>query len=179
MVSKINKLPLKDVLAAIDMNAKNVWDELSDDERKQVSFYLLNRYASAVKGSKQDKELQILKTNQYYNKNFFTLTKHKKLLWYLLCMTANDKKNIRSFEYMYDEKNQNYIITEFDSSYQMISQSGINISILNNYKNHEINFENTENKLPESSYILDIISRNQIDLFESNIFLLISIFNFS
>ena len=52
----------------------------------------------------------------------------------------------------------------------MISQSGINISILNNYKNHEINFENTENKLPESSYILDIISRNQIDLFESNIF---------
>ena len=70
MVSKINKLPLKDVLAAMDMNAKNVWDELSDDERKQVSFYLLNRYASAVKGSKQDKELQILKTNQYYNKNF-------------------------------------------------------------------------------------------------------------
>ena len=61
------------------MNAKNVWEDLSDDERKQVSFYLLNRYASAVKGSKQDKELQILKTNQYYNKNFFTLTKHKKL----------------------------------------------------------------------------------------------------
>ena len=79
MVNKVNKLPLKDVLAAIDMNAKNVWDELSDDERKQVSFYLLNRYVSAVKGSKQDKELQILKTNQYYNKNFFTLTKHKKL----------------------------------------------------------------------------------------------------
>ena len=92
MVNKVNKLPLKDVLAAIDMNAKNVWDELSDDERKQVSFYLLNRYVSAVKGSKQDKELQILKTNQYYNKNFFTLSKHKKLLWYLLCMTANAKK---------------------------------------------------------------------------------------
>ena len=32
------------------MNAKNVWDELSDDERKQVSFYLLNRYVSAIKG---------------------------------------------------------------------------------------------------------------------------------
>ena len=100
MVTKVNKLPLKDVLAAIDMNAKNVWDELSDDERKQVSFYLLNRYVSAVKGSKEDKELQILKTNQYYNKNFFTLTKHKKLLWYLLCMTANAKKNIRYHEWI-------------------------------------------------------------------------------
>ena len=57
MATKINKLPLKDILAAIDMNAKNVWEDLSDDEKKQVSFYLLNRYASAIKGSTQDKQL--------------------------------------------------------------------------------------------------------------------------
>ena len=109
MATKINKLPLKDILAAIDMNAKNVWEDLSDDERKQVSFYLLNRYASAVKGSRQDKELQILKTNQYYNKNFFTLSsKHKKLLWYLLCMTANTSKNIRYHEWIgYKQKVSN------------------------------------------------------------------------
>ena len=37
----MNKLPLKDILAAIDMGAKEIWDELSDDEKKQVSFYLL------------------------------------------------------------------------------------------------------------------------------------------
>ena len=48
MVTKTNKIPLKDILAAIDMNAKNVWDELSDDERKQVSFYLLNRFVIDV-----------------------------------------------------------------------------------------------------------------------------------
>ena len=100
MATKINKLPLKDILAAIDMNAKNVWEDLSDDEKKQVSFYLLNRYASAIKGSSQDKQLQILKTNRYYNKHFFTLTKHKKLLWYLLCMTASSKKNIRYHEWI-------------------------------------------------------------------------------
>ena len=110
MVTKTNKLPLKDILAAIDMNAKSVWDELSDDDRKQVSFYLLNRYASAMKGSKEQKELQILKTNQYYNKNFFTLSTHKKLLWFLLCMTASDKKNIRYHEwigYKFKESNNN------------------------------------------------------------------------
>ena len=95
MVNKVNKLPLKDVLAAIDMNAKNVWDESVDDERKQVLFYLLNRYVSAVKGSKQDKELQIFQTNPILQQELFTLTKHKKLLWYPLCMTANAKKNIR------------------------------------------------------------------------------------
>ena len=109
MVTKTNKLPLKDILAAIDMNAKNVWDELSDDERKQVSFYLLNRYVSAIKGKTEDKQLQIFKTNQYYNKNFFTLSsKHKKLLWYLLCMTANTSKSIRYHEWIgYKQKISN------------------------------------------------------------------------
>ena len=76
----MNKLPLKDILAAIDMGAKEVWDELSDDERKQVSFYLLNRYVSSQKGSRDSQELAVFKTNEYYNKNFFTLQKHKKLL---------------------------------------------------------------------------------------------------
>ncbi len=109
MVTKTNKLPLKDILAAIDMNAKNVWDELSDDERKQVSFYLLNRYVSAIKGKTEDKQLQIFKTNQYYNKNFFTLSsKHKKLLWYLFCMTANTSKSIRYHEWIgYKQKVSN------------------------------------------------------------------------
>jgi len=108
MVIKTNKLPLKDILAAIDMNAKNVWDDLSDDEQKQVSFYLLNRYVSAIKGKNEDKQLQIFKTNQYYNKHFFTLTKHKKLLWYLLCMTADDKKSIRYHEWIgYKQKGNN------------------------------------------------------------------------
>ena len=36
------KLPLKDILAAIDMGGKSVWDELSEDEQKQVSFWLMN-----------------------------------------------------------------------------------------------------------------------------------------
>ena len=86
------KLPLKDVLAAIDLNAKNVWDELTDKERKQVSFYLLNRYVSSVKGTREKAELAVFKTNEYYNKGFFVLQKHKKLLWQLLCMSGNTGK---------------------------------------------------------------------------------------
>ena len=86
------KLPLKDVLAAIDLNAKNVWDELTDEERKQVSFYLLNRYVSSVKGTREKAELAVFKTNEYYNKGFFVLQKHKKLLWQLLCMSGDTGK---------------------------------------------------------------------------------------
>lgn len=84
------KLPIKDILAAVDMGAKSVWDELSDEERKQVSFWLLNRYVSSVQGSREKQELAVFKTNEYYNKNWNILgVKHPKLQWQLLCQSGN------------------------------------------------------------------------------------------
>ena len=91
------KLPIKDVLAAIDMNAKSVWKELSDDERKSVGFWLLNRYVSTVKGSREDQEMAVFKVNEYYNKHFNTIgvgkeNGHQQLMWQLLCMSGNTGK---------------------------------------------------------------------------------------
>jgi hypothetical protein len=87
------KLPIKDVLAAIDMGAKSVWDELSDEERKSVSFWLLNRYASSVKGNREKQELAVFKTNEFYNKNWNELgMKHPKLQWQLICQAGNTGK---------------------------------------------------------------------------------------
>ena len=86
------KLPVKDILAAIDMGAKNVWDEISDDERKSVSFWLLNRYASSVKGNREEQELAVFKTNEYYNKNYTVVSKHPKLQWQLLCQAGNTQQ---------------------------------------------------------------------------------------
>ena len=100
------KLPLKDILAAIDMGGMSVWDELSDEEKKQVSFYLLNRYVSSVKGNRDKQELAVFKTNEYYNKNFFTLQKHKKLLWQLLCISGNTG-NIEYHEWIGHKKKSN------------------------------------------------------------------------
>lgn len=95
-----DKLPLKDILGAIDMNAKEVWDELTDEQRKAVSFFLLNRYCSVVKGKREAQELAVFKTNEYYNKNYFTVAKHQKLLWQLLCMTSNENKSIQYHEWI-------------------------------------------------------------------------------
>jgi hypothetical protein len=88
-----NTLPVKDILAAIDMGARDVWDELSEEERKQVNFWLLNRYVSSVKGNREAQELAVFKTNEYYNKNWNSLgTRHPKLQWQLLCMAGSTGK---------------------------------------------------------------------------------------
>ena len=86
------RLPIKDILAAVDMGAKSVWDELDNEERKQVSFWLLNRYVSSVNGNREDQELAIFKTNEYYNKDYMVVSKHLKLMWQLLCQAGNTGK---------------------------------------------------------------------------------------
>jgi len=88
-----DKLPLKDILAAIDMGAKSVYDELSDDERKQINYWLLNRYISSVNGNYEKQALAVFKTNEYYNKNWNELgTRHPKLQWQLMCQAGNTGK---------------------------------------------------------------------------------------
>ena len=86
------RLPIKDRLGAIDMGAKSVWDEFTDEERKQVSFWLLNRYVSGVQGSTDVQALAVFKTNEYYNKNYMNVSKHPKLMWQLLCLSGNTQK---------------------------------------------------------------------------------------
>ena len=88
------KLPIKEILAAVDFNARSVWQEFSDEEKKAVSFWLLNRYASSVQGTREDQELAIFKTNEYYNKNFSAIgvgkdNGHPELMWQLLCLSGN------------------------------------------------------------------------------------------
>jgi len=53
---------------------------------------------SSVAGSRESQELQVFKTNEYYNKNFNTLgvskdKGHPQLLWQLLCMCGSTGKN--------------------------------------------------------------------------------------
>lgn len=97
------KLELKEVLAAIDMNANTLWDELSDELRKhlQKDFFILNRYVSNT--SDNDREIQeyfVLAVNEYFNKHFYTLNKHPKLLWKLLCLCSHESNKIFFHEWI-------------------------------------------------------------------------------
>lgn len=98
-----DKIELKEKLAAIDLGAKDFWDELNDEQRKALKsdFYLLNRYVSNVKTS--DSELQahfVITVNEYFNKHWNTLQKHPKLLWQLLCMCSHESKKLFFHEWI-------------------------------------------------------------------------------
>jgi hypothetical protein len=90
----MTKLTLKEILPQIDRGNVDWWDTLTDEQKKQVSFWLLNRYVSSASGTYEDIAMAVLTTNEYYNKNWNTLgTKHPKLQWQILCMINESRKN--------------------------------------------------------------------------------------
>ena len=92
------KIAIKEILSWIDNGESAIWDQLEDEHKKQISFWLLNRYVSGINGSREKQELAVFKTNEYYNKHFNDIgvskdKGHPKLLWQLLCMCGNTGKN--------------------------------------------------------------------------------------
>lgn len=93
-------LTLSQKLKAVDTNNKNLWDSVSDDQRKILKndLFVLNRFISHVQGkykraiTQEEQEHFVLSVNLLYNKHWFTLAQHPKLLWYLLCMCSYDGK---------------------------------------------------------------------------------------
>jgi hypothetical protein len=89
----MSKISLNEILSAIDQGGRDIWDMLDDEQRKDVKFFLLNRYVSSVKSSKREiQEHYVVATNEYFNKHFYSLSKHPKLLWQLLCMCGYETK---------------------------------------------------------------------------------------
>ena len=94
----------KEMIPALDMGMKDLWDAAGEDGQKEITgdMWNLNRYMSVVTDSKyppykkytrEQQELAVLKTNEYYNKNWAILgSKHPKLQWMLLCQCGNTGK---------------------------------------------------------------------------------------
>jgi hypothetical protein len=91
---------LKEILAAIDTNSVEIWDELSQEQRKEISFFPLMRFVSSISGPRNLQEHFLLLTNERLNKNFWSISKHTKLLWLLACSCHHDSKQINYHEYI-------------------------------------------------------------------------------
>lgn len=83
------KLDIKRELKAVDTRDYNFYENLTDEEKKAFSPYILMRYTSNVQGDQELQEWFIETTNEYVNKHHWTLSKnHKPLLWKLFAGTG-------------------------------------------------------------------------------------------
>jgi hypothetical protein len=92
-----------DMIPAVDMGMKELWDAVTEEGRKEIKgdFWNLNRYISNVKST--NRELQehfLLTTNEFYNKNWALIQKHPKLVWQTLCLCSHDSKKTYFHEWI-------------------------------------------------------------------------------
>ena len=83
------KLDIKRELNAVDRKNYDFYKNLTDEEKKAFSPYILMRYTSSVQGDRDIQEWFVETTNEYVNKNHWDLSKnHKELLWNLFAATG-------------------------------------------------------------------------------------------
>jgi hypothetical protein len=90
IINMAAKLPLNDVLNAIDRKDFNWYANLDDEKKKAWGSWLFLRYASSTTG--KDKEELLLNTNEFVNKYYGDIYKHDELVWKLMCLTGTGKK---------------------------------------------------------------------------------------
>ena len=101
------KVELKEKLAAVDQNVRELWDAMDADQQKALKseFYILNRYVSNVQGQKREvQEHFVLTVNEFFNKNWNSIQKHPKLLWQLLCMCSYNGDTVFFHQWLGNKK---------------------------------------------------------------------------
>jgi hypothetical protein len=82
----VDKLSINNEMAQFDRKNRQFYDELTDEEKKKFSNFLMIRYGSSVHGSRDLQEFYVISCNQRLNKHFFAINRHPKLQW--LCATT-------------------------------------------------------------------------------------------
>jgi len=93
----------KDMIPAVDMGLRELWDAATEDGRKEIKgdLWNLTRYISSVKSSNRElQEHYILTVNEYYNKNWAEISKHPKLQWQTLCLCSHESKKTQFHEWI-------------------------------------------------------------------------------
>jgi hypothetical protein len=76
-----DKLNIANEMRMLDRKSRSFYDELTPEERKKFSNYLMIRWGSSVEGSRELQEFYVIATNERLNKHFFNVNRHPKLQW--------------------------------------------------------------------------------------------------
>ncbi len=85
-----DKLNIANEMRMFDRKVRTFYDDLTAEERKKFSNFLMLRWGSAVEGSRDLQEFYVISCNERFNKHFFDLGKHPKLQWLLATTVSPD-----------------------------------------------------------------------------------------
>jgi hypothetical protein len=77
----MSKLDIATEMRAFDTKDRKFYQDLTDEERKKFSNYLMIRWGSAVQGSTELQQYYLMSCNENLPKNFFDINQHPKLQW--------------------------------------------------------------------------------------------------
>lgn len=85
-----DKLNIANEMRMFDRKVRSFYDDLTPEEKKKFSNYLMIRWGSAVEGSRELQEFYLIATNERLNKHFFDVSKHPKLQWLMATSVSPD-----------------------------------------------------------------------------------------
>ena len=85
-----DKLTIANEMKMFDRKVRSFYDDLTPEEKKKFSNYLMIRWGSAVEGSRELQEFYVIATNERLNKHFFNVSKHPKLQWLMATSVSPD-----------------------------------------------------------------------------------------
>ena len=90
-----DKLTIANEMKMFDRKVRSFYDDLTAEEKKKFSTYLMIRWGSAVEGSRELQEFYVIATNERLNKHFFSVSKHPKLQWLMATTVSPDMGTLR------------------------------------------------------------------------------------
>ena len=82
----MDKLNIANEMKEFDLKNQNFYNNLTAEEKKKFSNFLMIRWGSSVQGSKDLQEFYLISTNERLNKHFFAINRHPELQW--LCAST-------------------------------------------------------------------------------------------
>jgi len=83
------KLPIDQVMAAVDLRNGDYYSKLGDEDLKSLSTYMAQRWASQVQGTQEVQEEYLINVNEYSNIDYIaTTSSHEEMRWRALALVG-------------------------------------------------------------------------------------------
>ena len=92
------QVPIDQVMTAVDLRKGDYYAKLSDEDRKSVSTYMSQRWASQVQGTRDVQEEYLIGVNEYSNVDYIATTSaHEELRWRAIALCGLGFKQRHEF----------------------------------------------------------------------------------